>query len=54
MTTAKLTSALLFCPLRFEIETGDYLDFFFSADAVYDLTLQKAEWEVLAIATIFE
>jgi hypothetical protein len=47
------TSAQLNGQRNFELETGDFLDFFFSVDKACTLTIDKAEWDVKAISTIW-
>lgn len=47
------TSAQLNSARSFELETGDFLDFFFSVDKACTLTIDKAEWDVKAISTIW-
>ena len=46
-------STLLHASRRFELSTGDYLDFYFSADKESIITIEHAEWEVIAIKTVY-
>jgi hypothetical protein len=48
------TSALLPASRRFEMVTGDYLDVYFNVDKACTLTITKAEWETIAVATHYE
>jgi hypothetical protein len=38
---------------RFELSTGDYIDFFFGCDSIESIFIEKAEWKVVTLAKVY-